>query len=531
MSPVIWGLIVITNAILQVCAGSFNNLYADLSLKCDDISEAINYLNDYLPVEITLTAKCKRYAIITSLVKSNGRLHSKSVHQVLSMQEDKLDQAYQDFRATDRLAALYMTAIDGLRAASIIDRPFFELIECLKRIDSPPAREYLSGEELNLILDLHKQIVESPDAKIDLDVIYDLKSCYREFVISLLNIFTDNIDYDSPVYRHLVRIGIAEPRIATSQSQKPVLSLAEQHKFRREKRLRLTKHRRREMGRLRSQRLEILNGPDANHVKTLFRHQKRKRETRYERRFQVDELVPSRHMDPDVLKFCPKNRSTESPITCGEHGRQDGPYGTQTLISVTPNSDLGSTEDTGSSEEKRTETQSLQPGAVPCPTTDTGKEEQHLPDLMQLWLDAAPVYDSIASPESYNGHPQIHDLPINELCSNSPSTSSSSSLGPLVRDTSDMNPSHGESFANNNAEQRLSELSPGGSEFAPVDESMQISACRLKRQPLSRSGGNPLSLMSPSQLPYLYGDRQLQLWQLQLVELRRIKSGPSSTTE
>lgn len=178
----------------------------DFIVKCD-ISDAIIYLYKRLPDEMILADKCKRYAIMTSYLKPMGRLHNKAVSQVLRMSLDELNQVYQEF-SPDRVGAFYMTAIDGFRAASSLGPPFLELIECLKELNNISLKPYLDDEELNIIIELYEHVLESPDTKIDLNLIPNVDRFRRAFVVSLLNMFEDNIPYDPEISQDLALRGI-----------------------------------------------------------------------------------------------------------------------------------------------------------------------------------------------------------------------------------------------------------------------------------------------------------------------------------
>lgn len=133
-----------------------SQMKCDTSLKCADIAEAINYFYEHCPDQMTRTDKCKRYAVMVSFVRPKVRLDERAACQVLEMPEDTLDRSYEELAAKNQLQALYMTAIDGFRASSIIGPPLFELIQCLKQIEDHSVRRYLEDPELTIILGLYR---------------------------------------------------------------------------------------------------------------------------------------------------------------------------------------------------------------------------------------------------------------------------------------------------------------------------------------------------------------------------------------
>lgn len=74
--------------------------------------------------------------------------------------------------------------------------PFVELVACLRQIDTSLTGTYLD-EELELILGLYRQIVESPGFKIDLDAI-DLRRFGPAFRTTLRALFGKNIGAGRP---------------------------------------------------------------------------------------------------------------------------------------------------------------------------------------------------------------------------------------------------------------------------------------------------------------------------------------------
>lgn len=257
------------------CSPEEDDVHVEPVVKCEDTSEAICYIYEHLP-EASLEAKCKRYVVMASLLRPKGRLHNKAVSRVMRMSEDQLNQSYKDLEHKNELIAIYMAAIDGFRAASVLRPPFIELIVCLKKFDSPYVKDYLKSDELNLIIDSYKKVLRSPDSKIDLNFIANPKF-RRGFVVSMTNLFRHNAQYEPSVYEALIRRGVADASSSGTiqQVEDEQMTEFEKFKIRKEERLRLSVHRHREQERLRLRRQRILL-PGRAREKSLFRQKRRR---------------------------------------------------------------------------------------------------------------------------------------------------------------------------------------------------------------------------------------------------------------
>lgn len=90
-----------------------------------------------------------------------------------------------------------MAAVDGYRAASMLKPALLELVEWLKNVGSPSAQKYLDGQELNVILRLYEQVLQSPGTRFTLDHIHKVSMFRWVFCKSLLKLFKDHIDCES----------------------------------------------------------------------------------------------------------------------------------------------------------------------------------------------------------------------------------------------------------------------------------------------------------------------------------------------
>lgn len=303
--------------------------------KLGDASEALNYLHQTLTDQMPLDEKCIRYAVLSSFLSAKGPPRIKDMCKYFDLNDEQLKEIYQQLEANDELPPLYMQAIDGFRSASRISPPFLELIECLKKFDKPYIDLYLNNPELVVIADLHKQIVQSPDMKIDL-VQIEQPHLSRAFMSSLRYIFTDNL-LDTSQSRDLgprTRTQEADLRRLNVEGMVEEQLLRRHPKGRRDPRRMVTSYRHREQERLRKQRLKLIQ-PDVERIKAQERQRKLRKRQRTEDQKQPY-LVPVRPRLPATIF-------------------QQGPE-------------------------------------------DQSKIGRLMPDLAQLWSQTKPVYESIATP-------------------------------------------------------------------------------------------------------------------------------------
>lgn len=411
------------------------------SVVCEDIAEAIVYIHENSPDQMTLEDKCIRYAVMASMIKPKGRLHDKAVILVLKMPEDQLLGLYRELD-DNQIGGHFMTAIDGFRAASMLGPPFLELIECIKKINTPSVKVYLDGEELNMILRLYRQVLKDPDTKISFNDI-DIRGFHRAFIISLMHLFKDHIQSDSEIY-HNLKDRIGDEASSSGRKQRIIpkgpITDSERWEMRREERRGLASHRHREQERLRKQRLKIL---DSDSEREKARLRKLKRST----------LLLQRHQDiqsasrPISILPKPPIASDLAAVQQDHEQRPDS----QQLSSERPLSHVAPAHESIDrptiapfAQERRrvdqvpaVEEMSVPPGFEPtipeAPFSDQPQEcvprirrsrrrqqqreqreqqrkqaqqqeyldygiEQHLPDLAQLWSQVAPIYESIPTP-------------------------------------------------------------------------------------------------------------------------------------
>lgn len=330
----------------------FHRDYEYSFVKCNDIPTAIDYLHETIAQEMPLEKRCKKYAVMASFLASKGRPHSMAMTLVFRMADSETDQFYQRLKANGELPALYMAAIDGYRAASRVTPPFLELIDCLRQIDEPCVVTYLNNPELHVILDFNNQVLQSPNAKIDLEPIR--RSHFSPaFLTSLRNIFKDNLSDD-------------DCRTIQDQEQSDSASTSDRRLKRknypwgtRDPEQMVTTHRHREQERLRKYRLNILKPMERERIRERRRSlEERYRKERMEKRQAILRQAEENHqLYVDRLK---------------QSLHQEREFQTQL---------------------QRLDQQSGQ-----------NMSYQQSPDLAQLWAEAAPIYESIPSPVISDTH-------------------------------------------------------------------------------------------------------------------------------
>lgn len=222
-------------------------------IKCNNIAEAVDYLYEHLPHQLSAAQRCQRYAVMLSFIKPKGRLHNKAVASVLEMSDYEVDRQYQALETSGEPGARFMTAIDGYRAASRLGPAIFELVECLKRVKSSMVEEYLSSAELNLILDWYKKVIYSPGTKLSLDRTQLSEGFSYSFIMSLMNLFKDYIrDVPPSVSQTSTEAGSAQQPMQSQNGAAPLRKRKETDRV-------MVTHRRRERERLRKKRAKLLN--------------------------------------------------------------------------------------------------------------------------------------------------------------------------------------------------------------------------------------------------------------------------------
>lgn len=376
MLPTIALLFVVANARPIECGPVIYDDKDFAFVECTDITDAMNYLYNSFPDDMSLEERCKRYAILSSLSSSKGRPHNKVMSRYLRFSDESVDKKYQLLDREDELPATFMSAIDSYRAASQLGPAFLVLMDCLRQFDRPYIKTYLNDPELVLIVDIYKSILRSPDIRIDLSRI-DLDQFTSAFRTSLKNLFRDNLIDPFPSSRtsdygtsasdqtHIHRPDVLEEQPKKSDRQQDEEAM-------------VTTHRHRERERLRKRRLKLLQ-PNLERFKKRERYRRRQERRKKALAYQSQCLQPSKDQHNDLSEFV-------TGIT-----RQSSQLQSEVL----------------------------------------GLKEQ-IPDLAGLWADAAPVYELIATPmmsEQQRGeYPEISQGQAPQNI-----TTDSSTLNPMIQ--------------------------------------------------------------------------------------------------
>lgn len=260
-----------------------------------DISHAINFVHKYLPPEISEEERCKRYAVLSDLAAPEVLPRQSTILDVALMDDDDLDEYYGRMSA-DRISKAYMIVIERYRITEL-SPPFIELVDCLRRIETPEVRTYLSNRELIVILDLYKQVLGLPGTTVDVNNL-DLTKFHQAFRETLNRLFG----------RHFPGIFQISDQADTDTGSKSSSYLgatnAQSDTAMRREYLRMqAKSRRRERARLAKQRLRLMN-PDLVKEQNR-RHQK---ERRKRNRGKERELLS---MEPTTLQEAEAKRRAE----------------------------------------------------------------------------------------------------------------------------------------------------------------------------------------------------------------------------
>lgn len=177
-------------------------------LRCRDIIKALTYLQMSMPSQLPLDHRCKRYISLLALAEIRGTPLRSAVYQLATMHEAIIDVIYRDI-GVDRRKSLYTGAIYRYRASKL-EPPFIDLVACLRQTDTSLSGSYLT-EELDLILDLYKKVMDWPAFTIDLDAI-DLSRFDPAFKTALKNLFKENLGQNHYPYPPLQPVSVKDYR-------------------------------------------------------------------------------------------------------------------------------------------------------------------------------------------------------------------------------------------------------------------------------------------------------------------------------
>lgn len=199
----------ITTAALSILSGlsPTKDVNIDFTTPCENVIDAINRLHASLPDEMPLEAKCKRYAILLSMIHSNGVTEHLALLQISGMSEKVVNMLYEEINPGET-ATRYLNVIDSYRS-SHLEPAFMDIIKCSRKIvfehltyDSTAwLRTYLDHPELTMIVKLYKQALKPPASAIDLESV-DLSPFQPEFRSRLQKLFEKHSEVIEQNYRH-----------------------------------------------------------------------------------------------------------------------------------------------------------------------------------------------------------------------------------------------------------------------------------------------------------------------------------------
>lgn len=214
-----------------------------------DISQAVTFMKENLPLHVSNEELCKKYAILSNKSLNERFPMESTVLEVARMGVGELDRQYNEL-SIDRMIYAYMSVIDRYRVTKLAP-PMLDIVECLKQIDTPVVQAYLSNEELLVILDLYKQVLGLPGTKIDIKSL-DMTKFHQPFWDTLRNHFSEYFDVDAIFSDSVIR-SMNPSNVVGPQLQKDHLDEGIQKSQKRQ-----AKNRRREHSRLTQQRLRLM---------------------------------------------------------------------------------------------------------------------------------------------------------------------------------------------------------------------------------------------------------------------------------
>lgn len=214
----------------------------------NDVSQAINYISAHLPAAMSMQERCRRYAVLSHLALLEKRPHESTVLKVLNMDEHSLTTHY-DAIDVNRVSELYMSAIDRYRITELAP-PLIDLVECLRRIESPAVKAYLGNWEMVIIVHLYRQVLGLPHDGLNLDDV-DYTQLHPAFLFALRNLFSQYLDLDT--------VFAGTPLKAIESSTDCPKMIAEASTDDKQHRKEIMLNRRREQSRLAQQRLRLLH--------------------------------------------------------------------------------------------------------------------------------------------------------------------------------------------------------------------------------------------------------------------------------
>lgn len=183
---------VLTVLFVVYCKATEDDLHKG-SRRFRDLPKALNFAYEVIPKDAPLDEKCKRYAVILARSARIRLLHEWSVLELVMLKIEDLEELYREIDIGS-LSSWYMSAAEKYRITRLAP-PFIELIRCLEKIDLPIVQRYLDNAELQLIVDLYKQVLGQPATKTNLAEL-DMTSFHPTFLNTIRYLFEGLLDVD-----------------------------------------------------------------------------------------------------------------------------------------------------------------------------------------------------------------------------------------------------------------------------------------------------------------------------------------------
>lgn len=180
------GLSIAIVALLTVISTQSSPPESDASYRYEDVYQALSSLREYMPDNMPMDERCKRYAVLFTMCDMQAQPHQLAVNQLVVLHEDILNLVY---RALDwsNLKLHLMTAIDRY-VTTKLEPPFIDLVECLRIVDPSLIGTY-PNQELTVLTILYEEVLAHPSTPIDINGL-DLTGYTPHFQHIIRTLFT-----------------------------------------------------------------------------------------------------------------------------------------------------------------------------------------------------------------------------------------------------------------------------------------------------------------------------------------------------
>lgn len=257
--------------------------FKDVIAAVDSMYELINHL----PLE----RRCERYAILLALSATDGLPFEKTVKLLSIAHQDTLNERLKHLEDRKRIE-VFMNAVDRYRTLKL-GPGFIDLLNCLREIDSNLTEKFLHDRELQLIENLYRQVLESPDVKFSLNKL-KLEAFSPSFMRTIRMLFREKLleDLTSESEAQHEK-GLPDIVDSSGQAHQSAPLSGPKEEYKREEKRRRRKeeldrlrerrreehHRHRERDRLRKRRIRILDPEELRERERISQRKRRDRAT------------------------------------------------------------------------------------------------------------------------------------------------------------------------------------------------------------------------------------------------------------